>query len=225
VKLGEALDDLGRPVAYFPELARFFGSVTAAILFGQLWYWRDRAAHSFTFKKSAELESETGLSAREQRKARAVLVAGGILAVEHARLQHELHFTIDEAALDAQWQEWQRAGKPNRLRLTRRPVSPNLTRGERGRFERRDAVVPTAVRRSSGSTATRSSGAPSDGLRSHRLPQRVPPESTPDTPLLAPSPQRGRNAGSPPSAPPGLTASSEAREDVGAVELAREAAG
>jgi hypothetical protein len=43
VKLSDALGGLGRPVAYYPELARFFGSVDAAILFAQLFYWRDRA--------------------------------------------------------------------------------------------------------------------------------------------------------------------------------------
>lgn len=67
MKLSEALTGLGRPVAYFPELARFFGSISAAILFGQLFYWTDKAMHDFTFKKSAELEEETGLSSREQQ--------------------------------------------------------------------------------------------------------------------------------------------------------------
>lgn len=191
MKPSEVLPGRGRPVAYYPELARFCGSVGAAILLQQLLYWQDRAAHEYTFKKSAELEIETGLSLREQRKARAILNGFGILSTKHARLQHELHFTINETALVAQWQDCLRAAKPNRLKLTRRPISPNLERAKNGRFERRSAVAPNTVQRSSGSTVQRSTGTPSDGLRSHRLHQRIPAESTPDTPPPMSFPPKG----------------------------------
>jgi hypothetical protein len=174
VKLSASLQELGRPISYYPELARFFGSIGAAILFQQLFYWKDKAMHEYIFKRRQELEEETGLSPREQRKAQAVLVAAKILTVKNARLQHELHFSIDEVTLDAQWSKWLQAGRPNRLKLTRRPVSP---RGEHGRFESRAAGVPKTVQRSSGNAVRRLSGTPSDDLRSQRLHQRLPHRS------------------------------------------------
>jgi hypothetical protein len=150
VKLSDALGGLGRPVAYYPELARFFGSVDAAILFAQLFYWRDRASHDYQYHTGAKIEAETGLSIREQRKARTLLVNAGVLYVKRAPLQHETHYKIIEDSLDDAWSDWARAGKPDNLKLSRGKRS--LERDASGRFRGkhvRSAASPTsAVRRS-----------------------------------------------------------------------------
>ena len=114
MKLAQFLSGLGRPVAYYAELARFVGSVGAAIFLQQLFYWRDRATHEYIYKTSANIEEETGLSYKEQKTARRKLVALGILQEKHARLQHEMHWTINEEALNEAWVAWVKQGKPNR---------------------------------------------------------------------------------------------------------------
>lgn len=97
----ETLKLLGRPIAYHPRLARLLGSVNAAILFGQLVYWSDKTAHELgIYKTAAQIEDETGLSAKEQETARNKLKAHGVLHETHKRLEHRLYFRIDFAAYD-----------------------------------------------------------------------------------------------------------------------------
>jgi hypothetical protein len=97
----ETLKLLGRPIAYHPRLARLLGSVNAAILFGQLVYWSDKTEHELgIYKTAAQIEDETGLSAKEQETARKKLKAHGVLHETHKRLEHRLYFRIDFAAYD-----------------------------------------------------------------------------------------------------------------------------
>ena len=69
------LDD--RPVAYKPALAKMFKSVKAGIMISQFLYWsRNRVTierGGWFYKSEAEVYEETGLSAKEQRKAREIL--------------------------------------------------------------------------------------------------------------------------------------------------------
>ena len=97
----ESLRMLGRPIAYHPKLAKLFGSVNAAILFGQLVYWSDKTSHELGIYKTAEqIEEETGLSPREQKTAREKLVKLKVLTETHKRLEHRLYFKINFAAYD-----------------------------------------------------------------------------------------------------------------------------
>lgn len=177
MKLTESLDGLGPPVAYYPELARFFGSVPAAILFQQLWYWRDKAKHDYQFHTAEKIEQETGLNPREQRRARAVLTEAGAIKTTYARLQHEMRFWILSAELNAAWAEWADAGKPDRLKLSTK--AGKQPRKSNGKFA--------------------SPRTPQNGLREHRKtavgrPAIRPsiPESTPETTTeITPPPLKG----------------------------------
>ena len=101
------LAQVGRPVAYFPRLARFLGSVHAAVLFGQLHYWQERTQDARGVHKTAdELEDETGLSYREQASARKLLRDRGFLQEVHQRLQHLMWFRLDLAAIDSAFDAW-----------------------------------------------------------------------------------------------------------------------
>lgn len=110
-----ALSTVGRPVAYYPRIARFLGSVNAAILFAQLHYWHDRGADSElgTYKSSDELTEETGLSYREQATARAVLKAAGFLVETNRRLEHKVYFRLVPEAIDAAFEAWTKAQSAN----------------------------------------------------------------------------------------------------------------
>ena len=160
MKLSESLYGLGRPVAYFPSLARWLGSVPTAIFLCQLFYWwQRRGDHAYIYKQSAELKEETGLSYKAQKTARARLKSLGILTDKHARLQHEIHFTIDEVKLDKAWQEWRRGGRASSQRDVGQSTKRTLADSPKGRSG-------TALR----------------DVRSHRLPHRLQAETPPDTP-------------------------------------------
>lgn len=97
----ETLKILGRPVAYHPRLARLFGSVNAAILFGQLVYWSDTVDHELGIHKTAaQIEEETGLSPKEQDTARKKLKNLGVLHETYKRAVHRLYFKVDFDAYD-----------------------------------------------------------------------------------------------------------------------------
>ena len=136
MKLSESLKQLGKVVVYYPALARFFGSVNAAIFFAQLWYWQERSDHGYVWKTAAEIEEETGLSYREQHTARQVLCGLQVMVENHDRLRHEMHFTLDLDRLDALWNEHQtRHERPserpqfgndeNAIPEQRKPLFPN----------------------------------------------------------------------------------------------------
>lgn len=101
VRASDLLLDFGRPVAYFPGLVKRFGSVNAVIFFSQIFYWQDKADSKLgVYKTSEEIETETGLSYREQLTARKHLVSRGILVETNKRLEHKIYYLIDCEKLD-----------------------------------------------------------------------------------------------------------------------------
>lgn len=101
VRASDLLLDFGRPVAYFPGLVKRLGSVNAVIFFSQIFYWQDKADSKLgVYKTSEEIESETGLSYREQLTARKHLVSRGILVETNKRLEHKIYYLIDCEKLD-----------------------------------------------------------------------------------------------------------------------------
>lgn len=114
MSLSASLADVGRPVAYYPRLARFFGSVNVAILFAQLHYWQQRSDSELgVYKTSEDLEKETGLSYREQVTARKHLRSQNFLIETHRRLEHRVYYRLDMDALDAAFEAWTKAQSAN----------------------------------------------------------------------------------------------------------------
>ena len=92
----------GRPIAYYPQLAKPLGGVTAVILFSHFLYWNERSDCALgVYKSAAEIEDETGLSVQEQRTARKRLRDLGVLIETEKRIEHRIYFRLDEAAFDA----------------------------------------------------------------------------------------------------------------------------
>ncbi|AVA39659.1 replication protein [Proteus mirabilis] len=101
MRASDLLLDFGRPVAYFPGLVKRLGSVNAVIFFSQIFYWQDKTDSKLgVYKTSEEIESETGLSYREQLTARKHLVSRGILVETNKRLEHKIYYLIDCEKLD-----------------------------------------------------------------------------------------------------------------------------
>ena len=105
MKLTDFLQDVGRPVAYYPSLRRITGSTNATILLCQFIYWRGKEAdpEGWLYKDSTEIEQETGLSYGEQKTARRDLIAAGLIEEHYARLDHQMKFRLILEAINDKW--------------------------------------------------------------------------------------------------------------------------
>jgi hypothetical protein len=128
MRVADVLRELGRPIAYYPFLARYLGGVNAAVLFCQIFYWQDKATSEFGVHKTVEeLELETGLSYEEQRAARTKLRASGVLIETAKRIEHRTYFRVDEDALEQLLSAGPPARKPKKLSdgTSEKSISPN----------------------------------------------------------------------------------------------------
>lgn len=97
----ESLKIAGKPIAYYPKLAKPLGSTNASILFSHFFYWHDKTQHELGIYRTAkEIELETGLSIQEQRTARAKLKERGILIETEKRIEHRIYYKLDLDAFD-----------------------------------------------------------------------------------------------------------------------------
>jgi hypothetical protein len=116
MSITNALSGLGSPVAYYPRLAKFTGSVNAAILLSQFMYWRGRGYDGEVYKTQAEIEEETGLGKEEQRTAIRKLKELGVLVVEKKGMPAKNHFVFDWSEVDRKWAEWDKTNPQKPLR-------------------------------------------------------------------------------------------------------------
>lgn len=105
MKLSEALDGIGRSVSYYPGIRKLCGSVSATVLFCQLFYWKGKESSKdgWVYKDSSELENETGLSYKEQVSARKKLIENGLIEEKYDRLAHKMYFRIMVNSLNDRW--------------------------------------------------------------------------------------------------------------------------
>jgi hypothetical protein len=102
MKLGDFLLGVGRPVAYFPAIARIVG-VKECVFLCQLIYWHDKAEEGWIYKTQEEFTEETGLSRSEQETARRNLKRTGLLEERHERLRHRMFYRVNLDALETIW--------------------------------------------------------------------------------------------------------------------------
>lgn len=98
----DTIRSIGRPLAYYPAMARHVGGVNAAIFLGQLLYWDERTENALGVHKTSEQwEDETGLTAKQQSLVRNSLKKLGLLIETHRRLEHRIYFKLDHDAFNA----------------------------------------------------------------------------------------------------------------------------
>lgn len=112
MRLSEFLINVGRTVAYHPNLKNITGSTTATILLCQLIYWADKTSDGWIYKDSMELEEETGLTYYEQQTARKALLDLGIITEEYKRLDHKISFRLHLDVLNDLWDDYYNPNKP-----------------------------------------------------------------------------------------------------------------
>lgn len=97
----DTIRSIGRPLAYYPAMARHLGGVNAAIFLGQLLYWDERTENALGVHKTSEQwEEETGLTAKQQALVRSSLKKLGLLIETHRRLEHRIYFKLDHDAFN-----------------------------------------------------------------------------------------------------------------------------
>ena len=97
----ESLKIAGKPIAYYPQLAKPLGGVNASILFSHFFYWHDKTHHELGIYRTAEeIEIETGLSVQEQRTARNKLKERGVLTETEKRIEHRIYYKLNLDAFD-----------------------------------------------------------------------------------------------------------------------------
>jgi hypothetical protein len=99
--LSESLKRLGRPIAFYPGLAKRIG-IEEAIFLQQMIYWTPRATieGGGVYKSAVEWEEETSLTYRQQARVRRGLVGRGLLTEKYYRLEHRLYFQVIPEAID-----------------------------------------------------------------------------------------------------------------------------
>ena len=101
MKPSEMLRVAGKPIAYYPELAKPLGGVNASILFSHFFYWHDKTRHELGIYRTAEeIEIETGLSVQEQRTPRNKLKERGVLTETEKRIEHRIYYKLNLDAFD-----------------------------------------------------------------------------------------------------------------------------
>ena len=104
MQLNDILSQLGRPVAYYPKLAEFLGSVTAAIFLCQFAYWSGKEKNKGEiFKTAEEIKKETGLTIKQQKTARKILKAKGYLKEELRGIPAKIHYVFDWDKISEDW--------------------------------------------------------------------------------------------------------------------------
>ena len=96
MKPSELLSIIGKPIAYYPQLAKPLGGVNASLLFGHFFYWNDKGRSELgVYRTADEIEVETGLSRDEQRTARRKLRERGVLIETEKRIEHRIYYKLD----------------------------------------------------------------------------------------------------------------------------------
>lgn len=95
-QIAQVIQEIGNPVVFYPKLAKVFG-IEETIFICQLLYWDGKGSSEdgFIHKTSEEIEEETSLTYRQQRRVRAKLRSLGLLSEYQKRLEHKTFYKIN----------------------------------------------------------------------------------------------------------------------------------
>jgi len=108
MNITDAIENVGRPVAYYSNIARWLGSVGDAIFLCQLLYWygKGKDPDGWIYKTQKEFEEETALSRYEQEHARRKLKSLGILEEERRGVPAKLYYRLNVDKMNELYAEW-----------------------------------------------------------------------------------------------------------------------
>jgi hypothetical protein len=108
MKLSDFLQGAGRPIAYYPSMARMLGDVKEAVFLCQMAYWKDKGEtpEGWIYKTAEEIEKEMGLSYKEQTGVRDGLKEKDLLEEYYARTEHKMYFRVNWDAVNEMWEHY-----------------------------------------------------------------------------------------------------------------------
>ena len=111
MKISEHFEYVGRPVAYYPRMSMFLGSVKATIFLCQFLFWngKQKDPNGWIYKSQNEIRQETGLSRREQETARKQLAEHQFIEQKYRGIPRRLYYRINLNVLDKAWDAWIKA--------------------------------------------------------------------------------------------------------------------
>lgn len=126
--LSEALKRFGRPVVFYPSLAKLVG-IEEAILLAQLCYWtpRSKSESGWIYKSAEDLEHETGLTYRQQFRARETLRERRVLEERYVRDEHRLYFRVIPDTIDNLTSGREAPDETSDAQPTKRQMAPDET--------------------------------------------------------------------------------------------------
>lgn len=127
-KLSSAIKQMGRPMTYYPSLARIIG-LKESIFLCQLIYWtpRTHGDEGWLYKSVEEMEEETGLSYKEQMRIRKSLIGKKLMEENYARDEHRLFFRISVEQID---------------KLGEHMTNEHMLKGQLASDQRSDGILP-----------------------------------------------------------------------------------
>jgi len=120
MRLTDFLEDIGRPIAFYPRLTDITGSHVATILLSQFLYWRgkEKDSNGWLYKSQDEINDETRLTRHDQEEARKQLRRIHFLEEEVREMPGKMYFRLDLDAINDAWegrQPSQTHGQPELL--------------------------------------------------------------------------------------------------------------
>lgn len=92
--------DIGRPVSFYPSIARAFGDINTALIVCQFMYWRSKVGERDIYKTQSEIENETCVPAHTQRRIFKRLSSLGMVTIKKKGVPAKNYFTWDWSAVD-----------------------------------------------------------------------------------------------------------------------------
>lgn len=131
MKITEAIKEVGRPVQFYPSLARVFG-IEEAIFIGQFLYWKGKEKSRRGIKKtSEEIKIETALTYKQQKRIKQKLQENGCIKYEYDRMNHDTYYKIFERRINNIYQEHSTKG--------------HMPKGTKAQYQRDIGIVPKVL--------------------------------------------------------------------------------
>lgn len=112
MRLTESLDGLGKPIVYYPSLAKIIG-VKETIFLCQILFWAGKGPDGWIYRTLDQIEDETGLSQKEIRRIRHNLSATNLLEQKHDPSKHKLFLRPKLDEINDAWEKKEKLEYPN----------------------------------------------------------------------------------------------------------------
>ncbi|MEM9451199.1 MAG: hypothetical protein AAGA75_22045 [Cyanobacteria bacterium P01_E01_bin.6] len=122
MKFTDFLQDVDRPVQYYPKVNNITGSTLATIFISQFIYWTGKQADpdGWIYKNQEQITAETGLSRYEQQSARKVLKKLNYIEERKCGVPCRLEYRINLSGINQAWDEMLQTGQSTALTSKRK---------------------------------------------------------------------------------------------------------